>query len=498
MSSILQKIDFGNEAGDDVEPEELITYFVEQETFKSFVDPKKKVLVAAAKKGVGKSALLKWAGFTISKVDTDALVISCRGADLSRGKFGLTSKLEAPADYIRDWMVRICTLVNRELASQFKIAIDDDKITLVESAEIDGYKKRNLIGCLLDRFKKILKSAAPTKLHAQEEVEILKRIKNRKVWILIDDLDATFQRTDSESISLGTFFTACRYLVQDMQDINFRVTMRTDVWPVIRRYDEAQDKTDQYIRDIQWSQADFRRLLFRRIKSEVERQNIRTPQPPSHVSEDEIEEHVIKMIFVPRMIWGEKEKPTYKVIYTLAYERPRWAIQLCKLAQKRAATRGEELISKDLIDDVWGEYGAKRIADLVAEHKHQCRDVEELLNAFRGNVRLFTQAELFTLIKNQIIEHVSPVIDGKNAKSSREVAHFLYRIGFIVARSDEAGDAYEHYTFDQMPDFLTSRTNEDFGVKWEIHPCYREALDIKKVKSVHIGHRKFIRMRGGR
>jgi len=496
VSNILQQIDFGNEAGDDVDPEELVTYFVEQDTFKSFVDPKKRILVATAKKGVGKSALLKWTGFTIGIADSDALVIDCRGADLSRSKFGLTSKLEAPADYIRDWMVRICTLVNRELASKFKIAIDDDKITLVESAEIDGYKKRNLVGCLLDRFKKILKSAAPTKIHAQEEVEILKRVKDRKVWILIDDLDATFQRSDSESISLGTFFTACRYLAQDLQDIHFRVTMRTDVWPVIRRYDEAQDKTDQYIREIQWSQADFRRLLFRRIKSEVERLKIRIPSAPAHVTEDEIEERMIRMIFVPRMIWGEKEKPTYKVIYTLSYERPRWAIQLCKLAQKRAANRGEELISKELIDDVWGEYGAKRIADLVAEHKHQCRDVEELLNAFRGSVRQFTQAELFTLIKNQIIEHVSPVIDGRNAKSSREVAHFLYRIGFIIARSEEVGGEYEHYSFDQMPDFLTSRTNEDFGVKWEIHPCYREALDIQKLNRSH--RTKFIRMRGGR
>jgi hypothetical protein len=40
---------------------------------------------------------------------------------------------------------------------------------------------------------------------------------------------------------------------------------------------------------------------------------------------------------------------------------------------------------------------------------------------------------------------------------------------------------YEHYNFSDMPDFLTSRTNEDFGVNWEIHPCYREALDIQKV-----------------
>jgi hypothetical protein len=73
VSNILQQIDFGNEAGDDVDPEELVTYFVEQDTFKSFVDPKKRILVATAKKGVGKSALLKWTGFTIGIADSDAI-----------------------------------------------------------------------------------------------------------------------------------------------------------------------------------------------------------------------------------------------------------------------------------------------------------------------------------------------------------------------------------------------------------------------------------------
>jgi hypothetical protein len=53
-----------------------------------------------------------------------------------------------------------------------------------------------------------------------------------------------------------------------------------------------------------------------------------------------------------------------------------------------------------------------------------------------------------------------------------------------LARS-ETGDEYEHYSFDQMPDFLASRTDDDFGVKWEIHPCYREALDIRKLDRSH-------------
>ena len=60
MSNVLARLDFGNEAADDVDPEELAKYFVEQEAFGKFLELRHKLLVATARKGVGKSALLQW------------------------------------------------------------------------------------------------------------------------------------------------------------------------------------------------------------------------------------------------------------------------------------------------------------------------------------------------------------------------------------------------------------------------------------------------------
>lgn len=321
----------------------------------------------------------------------------------------------------------------------------------------------------------------PTKLPAKDEVRLLQRVQDRRLWILIDDLDATFQNTDAECLELSTFFSACRYLAQDMRDVCFRVTMRTDVWPVVRRYDESLDKMEQYVRDIVWEKADFRRLLYKRIRSQADRLKVPTPRLPIYSQDEEREEAILKLAFVPKMHWGDQESYTYRVIYTLSYHRPRWAIQLCKLAQQYAVKLGDRLIAKEHIDGVWGEYGKKRIADLVAEHKHQCPQIEELITGFRGSERRMTREGLFEWIKNHISEHMTPRIEGKARRAPMEIAQFLYRLGFIVARSEESDASYEHYNFSDMPDFLTSRTNEDFGVTWEIHPCYREALDIQKV-----------------
>ena len=99
-------------------------------------------------------------------------------------------------------------------------------MTLVESAELEGFKARNLVGSLTARFKKLLGNLTPTPSKAQNDVELLKRANTRQLWILVDD----FQNTPEECLSISTFFSACRYLTQDVKDLAFRITMRSNVW----------------------------------------------------------------------------------------------------------------------------------------------------------------------------------------------------------------------------------------------------------------------------
>ncbi|MCD0217313.1 hypothetical protein LN386_25455, partial [Enterobacter hormaechei subsp. steigerwaltii] len=147
---------------------------------------------------------------------------------------------------------------------KINFAYRDDEISLVESTEVQGFKERNLISCLLERFKNILGKFQPEPTTNINHPEILKRIESldySKIWILIDDLDATFQNTNKEKVNLGSFFSACRYMIQDLKGVNFRITLRSDVWPVIRRHDEAMDKIEQYISEIEWTEEDFKQIL---------------------------------------------------------------------------------------------------------------------------------------------------------------------------------------------------------------------------------------------
>lgn len=482
MNQMLRNFDFGNEAGDDMSKQELQACFVSLPSSDLFLNIDKNFVVASAKKGIGKSALIQYLYWFVSGKNEKALVIKCRGAELTRNSFNLTSILDSPNDYIRDWMVRLCTIINREIAKNINFALTDDEITIVESAEIEGFKSKNLIGCLISRFKNALGLLAPDSKEAQNQIELFKKIEKKdEVWILIDDLDATFQNTEKERLSMSTFFSACRYLLQDNLGLKIRVTLRSDVWPIIRCYDESLDKLDQYVKEIEWELDDFRKFLFKRIESHLIQNKGALPLRKQEISDEEFEERVIEKIFDHKAEWNNKEQYLYRIVYTLSYMRPRWAIQLCKLCQANANKRKMPVITKQDIDDVWGEYGQKRITDLVIEHRHQCKQIDAIIYAFRECPRLFNADELFMHINKSILNHICVFIDESRATSPKDIAKFLFRIGFIVARSDCEDGTYQHYSFKEMPDLLTTNTSNDFGMKWEIHPCFRQALDIKKI-----------------
>ena len=83
-------------------------------------------------------------------------------------------------------------------------------MALVEYSEIQGFKGRNIVGALIDRMNKKL---GPISLSASVPQNARSLLQNymeketdRKVWLLVDDLDATFTGSVDETLRLSTFF----------------------------------------------------------------------------------------------------------------------------------------------------------------------------------------------------------------------------------------------------------------------------------------------------
>ena len=102
------------------------------------------------------------------------------------------------------------------------------------------------------------------------------------------------------------------------------------------------------------------------------------------------------------------------------------------------------------------------------------------LEAKKNSIQLLN---LIVLIKNRILNLLTPSIPSVIGKpSERDVASFLFQIGFIYARKDYDDGEYEHIGYPDQPSLLMSRTDMDSGCTWEIPPIYRQALNLRTVE----------------
>ena len=463
---------FGNDAGEDEHPEVLNSYFLEKQDFQPFFNSDNRLGFVRSRKGMGKSALLKQVEFRRTRENVGELMLYVKASDLIALQEIDSS---SPAALVHGWQQRMCSRINLELGATLKVAISDDATTLVERAELTGFRGRNLVGALLDRLK--IKAAGVEISRQRTEVGDQKALLRRfaenqdvKVWLLIDDVDATFLNTDTERLKVSTFFSACRNLASSVEGLNIRASVRTDVWSILKQHDEALDKCEQYMLDLNWSTEESGRILTNKISAFFKRTYGSVPAMRP----------VTKLIFKEPLPWGSRYLEAFRPIHILSAGRPRWATQLCRLAAKHAVQLRRDLIGIGDINVCLKDYGRSRLSDLYKEHRHQCSEIETLVEAFAGAPAQFSTDAILEKIRSDIIARYGmPVIDSVVIKPRElAVANFLFRIGFINARDESTQAPLEFIRFEDRPHLLSSSENRDDHLPWEIHPSYRTVLRI--------------------
>src|SRR5579862_3209535 len=121
---------------------------------------------------MGKSALLSKLAFDLQKERDKVLIVRVTGAQLR----GLANPDNF--DYLQlqnYWTKVICARINYVIGAQIGFAFSDSNMALVESAEIAGFKDRNIVGALLSRIKS---SKIPIEIRTPDHInheELLKR-----------------------------------------------------------------------------------------------------------------------------------------------------------------------------------------------------------------------------------------------------------------------------------------------------------------------------------
>jgi hypothetical protein len=479
---------WGNEAADDEDPSVLNSYFVSQPQFHIFFDSTVRLSIARARKGMGKSALLRECAYRVSR-NSKVIVVAVKGADLVAQQ---PFKPLTADEHIYDWEQRICMAINRQLGSEIGFAVNDDQVVLVESAELAGFKRRNLVGMLVDRLKGKLGQVEVQKLEAKDHRALLKRTVEEddwSVWLLVDDIDATFLNTPEQCLRLSTFFSACRDLASSFRGVVVRTCVRTDVWTSIRKTDEALDKVEQYVFDINWSQRHTGLILAERVASYMQRYGDRQMSYRRRLiaegaimpaADDQYEPRldILGEVFPSQFPWGRGRAMPHRVIHVYSAGRPRWAAQLCRMAGDEAVKVRSDFIKFGHITQVLESYGRFRLDDIGREHRHQCEQISDVVNAFSRQRRTYSTDQIIDFIKKTILRNVNVMIDGQSLSDGILLARFLFRIGFLVGKFQAAEGSPEYFRFEEKPDLLKTYANPDDGLKWHIHPSFHAALEL--------------------
>jgi hypothetical protein len=468
---------FGNEAAEDERDEIFESYAYPRPEVQRFCDPNRAIQIARAYKGEGKSALIRLARLQVSH-DPTALPLQTTGPSLSPETEGTDFD-----KWVRTWKSSIFKFTANEVGSRIGSAWTDDAISLVELAEQNGFKKRNFVSSIIDRIAGI--GPKRERQLPPEPGAVLARWSGTppEIWLFIDDLDRSFEHTERSTVKLAAFFDACRQITNSVPSIRFRLAIRPNTWTTIKLRSEALSHVEQYTSALRWSEHEMLALLGRRVEGYLQRTDqldaLSQYLPNKGPERDKT---LLSYVFESPIQWGDKLRPIHVPLYTLSQHRPRWVIELCRLAARRAERQGHPRILRDDIIAELMQFGKRRIEDMIAEFRPQCPGIGELIDAFRGQAEQYHTDELLTLIENRITNHLNAKIVGVSTKPShRQIGSFLFEIGFLFARRDFEDGSYDHLSFTEQPSLLVSRSDMDSGVTWEIPPIFRQALDLRTV-----------------
>ena len=321
---------------------------------------------------------------------------------------------------------------------------------------------------------KYVKSLEPTK-----KLFVNDFLSRSKISVYIDDLDRGWQGRPSDIQRISALLNAIRDISQESRGIQFRISLRSDVYYLARTSDESADKIEGSVVWHTWTNHEILVLLVKRVTSyfgesisEADLMAMSQPLLMSHLSK------IIDVKFEGKGHW--QNVPMHQVLMSLIRKRPRDLVKLLTLAGKEAYQKESPLIRTVHLESIFEEYSQGRLQDTINEYRSELPDAERLIMGMRptktqrekGNGYTYTTDSLLKKLKNIEEQGKFKWANGKIVET-HELAGFLYKINFITARKE--GNAGIERKYFEENRYLSNKF-ADFGFDWEVHPAYRWAL----------------------
>lgn len=462
---------FGHEAAEDEDPARLREYYFKTSTYEQvFVDLPLRILVGH--KGIGKSALFKVA--IAEEQERDRITVLIRPDDVAELGADPTDFLRT----IREWKVGISEIVAQKVLAA--VGGGDTDFT----SSIKRWTG-TLAGFIDSTFKNLQSvSTAPAKKALVENY-----LKGGRISVYIDDLDRGWQGRPQDNMRISALLNAVRDITSESRGISFRISLRSDVYFLVRTSDESTDKLEGSVIWHAWNNHEIFVMLVKRIESFFgrsvdERALLTTPQSSlarylSPVMEDR---------FLGVGLW--QDAPMYRVLMSLIRKRPRDLVKLCTLAGREARERGDHRIQTPHFRRIFEEYSQGRLQDTINEYRSELPQVERLLLAMKPSKRERTTKESYVYSTDALLKKINAIREqgefrtaSGEAADSKRLAAFLYKINFLTARKEKETLVDRKYFEENR---YLSNQFVDFGYDWEIHPAYRWALQPDRIEDIYL------------
>lgn len=456
---------FGHEAAEDEDPERLREYYFKSDVYDA-VTINLPLRILVGHKGIGKSALFQVA--MGEDHDEHRLAVLIKPDDIA----GLATEHRDFLKTIRDWKDGLCHLIIRRVLQ----LIGDEPLTdLIRPGSFE----------ILDTLNTRLRAITTEGDFSRRAIE--RFLKTPQINVYIDDLDRGWQGQEEQIVRISALLNAVRDIARENRGIFFKISLRSDVYYLVRTSDETTDKVEGSVIWHTWTNHEIFALLVKRVLTYFGK----------HIEELELlnsHQHVLTnhltSVMEPRFAglghWADA--PMYRVLMSLIRKRPRDLIKLCTLAATHANRARATRIGTKHLQASFHEYSQGRLQDTITEFRSELADTKRLLLNMKPNRREKTARQGYVystealLAKIATISQVEPFRFATGLKADpRALAAFMYKINFLTARKETPEGIIRKY-------FEENRylNNEfvDFGFQWEIHPAYRWALQPETVEDI--------------
>lgn len=458
----IQKL-FGFEDAESEKIDRLREYYFKKDTFSRVIsDLPLRILVGH--KGTGKSALFKVA--IAEEKEKGNLPILIKPDDIAElGKDDENFLLR-----IRQWKVGLIKIIGKKVFDEF--GIHDEGII----SKVGNYGSR-LLNYFVDSVKDL---QTKIDLEPTNKTIIQNFLNKRKIIIYIDDLDRGWQGRKDDINRISALLNAVRDLANDNLGLKFKVSLRSDVYYLVRTSDESTDKIEGSVVWYKWTNHEILVMLIKRVQTYFgetvnEAQLMDTDQRYLAFHLDK----VIEKRFSGVGKWDNA--PMYRILMSLIRKRPRDLVKLCSSAAQNAHGLGDNIIKTSHLQAIFEEYSQGRMQDTINEYKSELPNIEKLLFGMKPNKKfrntsdgyVFTTVELKQKINNIKSQNNFIFTNGSPA-DTKDLAQFLYKINFLTARKIMEDGTIQRKYFEENR--YISSSFVDFGFDWEIHPAFRWAL----------------------